>query len=126
MTDMIGLALIVLWGASFLWAYAFVLTVEWFRAVGRDERETHVGHFVTLMGVMVPTIAVSVMIVLVAGTFGIPILIPLLIITIPGGLVVSLQLEVSRLTDATLQIELIRLGAALAITGAYAAHSGIA
>ena len=126
MTDMIGLALIVLWGASFLWSYAFVLTVEWFRAVGRDEQETHVGHFVTLMGVMVPTIAVSVMIVLVAGTFGIPILIPLLIITIPGGLVVSLQLEVSRLTDPTLQIELIRLGAALAITGAYAAHSGLA
>lgn len=113
----------VAWGAAFLWAYALVLAVAWFRAVGREALESHVAHFVTLMGVMVPTVAVSVMIVLVAGTFGIPWLILLLAVTIPGGLVVSLQLEMSRLTEARLGVELLRLGAAAALTAAYGARA---
>ena len=123
---MSDLTWIVLWGASFLWAYALILAIAWFRAVGRDGLETHVGHFVSLMAVMVPCVAVSLLIVLLAGGIGLTVLAPLLIITMPGGLVVSFQLEVSRLTTSTLERELVRLGLAAVLTAAFSANSVLA
>ncbi|MEO1153502.1 MAG: hypothetical protein AAFV31_09125 [Pseudomonadota bacterium] len=106
----------ILWSSAFLWLYALVMAVAWFRAVGQEETETHVGHFVSLMGVLVPVIALSVLIVLFGGTLGIPWIVFLLPLTLPGGLVVALQLEVSRLWEPTLRTELSRLGTALALT----------
>ena len=107
---------LILWTSAFLWLYALVLAVAWFIAVGRESTETHVGHFVSLMGVMVPVIAVSVMIVLVGGVLGLPWIVLLLPLTIPGVLVIALQLEVSRLWEPTVKTELSRLGTAIALT----------
>ncbi|MEL6645264.1 MAG: hypothetical protein AAFQ79_15140 [Pseudomonadota bacterium] len=107
---------LILWSSAFLWLYALVLAIAWFRAVAREEIESHVGHFVSLMGVLVPVIALSVLIVLIGGALGIPWIVFLLPVTLPGGLVIALQLEVSRLWEPTLKIELSRLGAAAALT----------
>ena len=106
----------LMWAASFLWAYALVLVVAWFATVGRERKETHIGHWAMLMGVMVPNIAASLLIVLAAALFELWWVLPLLTVSVPGGLVVSLQLEVSRLAGSSLRTELSRLGVAVALT----------
>ena len=114
---------VILWGASFLWAYALVLCVAWVRAVGRETMDTHVSHWVSLMAVLVPPTAGSLLIVLMAAAFDIAWFVPILLVALPGGLVISLQLEVSRLGEASLRTELARLGAALALTLAFSVRS---
>ncbi|MEM1064240.1 MAG: hypothetical protein AAF771_06300 [Pseudomonadota bacterium] len=108
---------VIQWSAAFLWCYWLVLAAAWFHAVAREDTETHVAHFVSLMGVLVPVVALSVLMILIGATFGIPWVVVLLAITIPGGLVVALQLEVSRLSEPRLDVELVRLGLAALMTG---------
>ena len=61
-----------------------------------------------------PNITASVVTVLLSSVFRLTWLLPAIIVTIPGGLVISLQLQVSRLREATLTAEPIRLSAATA------------
>ncbi len=98
-----------------LWSYAAVLTVAWFRAVGSEDKRTHIGHFVSLMGVFVPISSSFVMLLLIAGFLGLPSMVALLFVLVPAGLVVGLQLEVSRLQSSNERIEATRLGLTLAL-----------
>lgn len=98
-----------------LWCYAIVLTVAWFRAVGAENQNTHVGHFLGLMGVFVPLSCVLVFVVFLGSVLGMPSVIALLVVLVPAGLVIGLQLEVSRLTASSERTELLRLGLTLGL-----------
>ena len=113
MTPIVGVVAV----ATFLWCYAAVLLIAWFRAVAREERRMHVAHFVQLMGVLVPVVSVFVLLIFVGAAFGIPIVVVLLAVLVPAGLVIAFHLEVSRLTGSGLRPELTRLGMALALSG---------
>jgi len=108
--------LIVKFCSLMLWCYAAVLTVAWFRAVGAEDQKTHVGHFVGLMGVFVPLSSLLVFTVFAGAMFGAPSIIAVLAVLLPAGLVVGLQLEVSRIRLSTERMELIRLGTTLCLT----------
>lgn len=108
--------LIIKFCSLVLWCYAVVLTVSWFRAVGAQDLKTHVGHFVALMGVFVPLSCLLVFIVFLGGILGLPSVIALLVVLVPAGLVVGLQLEVSRLETSDQRIEILRLGLTLFLT----------
>lgn len=111
MTPVLTLKLISL----LLWTYALVLAFAWFRAVGAEHRSTHVAHFVSLMGVFVPISSSFVMILLIAATLGLPSVVALLFVAVPAGIVVGLQLEVSRLRQSTERTEAMRLATTLAL-----------
>lgn len=98
-----------------LWSYAAVLAVAWVRAVGAEDTQTHVGHFVSLVGVFVPISCGFVMLLLIAGFVGLPSMVGLLFVLVPAGVVVGLQLEVSRLRESTERIEAMRLAMTLGI-----------
>lgn len=108
--------LVIKFCSLMLWCYATVLTVAWFRAVGGEDRKTHVGHFVSLMGVFVPLSCLLVLVVFLGAILGLPSVIALLVVLVPAGLVVGLQLEVSRLTVSTERVEMLRLGLTLCLT----------
>ena len=102
---------------TFLTCYAIVLVIAWFRAMAREDHRTHVAHFVMLCGVLVPVVSVFVLMVFAGGVLGIPQVVPLLSVVLPGGVVIAMQLEVSRLAPVSVKVELLRLGLAAAITG---------
>lgn len=99
-----------------LWCYAAVLLVAWFRAVGAEDQKTHVGHFLGLMGVFVPLSCALVFVVFLGALLGLPSVIAVLVLLVPAGLVVGLQLEISRLTASSDRVEMLRLGITLALT----------
>lgn len=101
--------------ATLLWAYALVLAVSWFRAVARDDRKAHVGHFVSLMGAMVPFSASVIALVFIGGTLGLPSVVVFLAVLLPAGLVTALQLEVSRMTGPRLDWEARRVAFGLCL-----------
>ncbi|MCV6596432.1 MAG: hypothetical protein OIF40_05025 [Mangrovicoccus sp.] len=116
--------LIVKFCSLMLWCYAAVLTVAWFRAVGAEDQKTHVGHFVGLMGVFVPLSSLLVFSVFAGAMLGLPSIIPILAVVLPAGLVIGLQLEVSRICLSSERMELIRLGCTLCLTMAVLAWRG--
>ncbi|MEM1130711.1 MAG: hypothetical protein AAGH83_09335 [Pseudomonadota bacterium] len=101
--------------ALILWCYAGILGVAWFRAVGHTEAKMHVAHFVSLMGVMVPFSASLIAVIMISAMTGWPLLLLGLAIFIPAGLVITLQLEVSRLIPSTHALESQRLLATLGL-----------
>lgn len=104
--------------AMFLWCYTLVLGVAWFRAVGAEDRRTHVGHFVSLMAVFVPISCSFVLFTFLCAYLQIAELVLALFVLVPAGLVLGLQLEVSRLTGSTDRLELTRLGTTACLFGA--------
>lgn len=101
--------------ATILWCHVLVLTVAWFRAVAREELQTHVAHFTTLMGVMVPIVSGFLAVVFLGKILGLPSVVVLLAVIVPAGLVVALQLEVSRLAPSAVSAEIWRLTLALGL-----------
>lgn len=102
--------------STFLWVYAAAAAVGWVRALRGEALRTHVGHFVSLMGVMVPFIALTLFVVFAAGFSGVamgPILAPLVL---PGGLFMAFQLELSRLRTLSEADELRRLALVTAVS----------
>lgn len=99
--------------ALVLWCYGAILLLAWVRAVAREDDRLHVAHFVSLMAVLVPVSVAMVCLIMVGGTLGLPSVVVFLALLTPGGLVVALQLEVSRLTAPSPQTDLARLGATL-------------
>ena len=83
--------------ATLLWCYALVLTVAWVRAVGATDRREHVGHFIGLMGVFVPGIALTVATVIVAAAIGLPQIVVAIVLMLPASVAVGLHLELGRL-----------------------------
>lgn len=116
-TRSISAVLVIKFCALLLWCYALVLTVEWFRAVGSKDRKTHVGHFLGLMGVLVPLSCALVMFAFAGAFMGLPSVIALLVILVPAGLVVGLQLEIRKLRETSEEVEMLRLGITLGLTG---------
>ena len=102
--------------SQFLTCYALVLAVVWFRAVATLDRRSHVGHFVALMGVFVPGVALALAVFLIGVILGIPQVIPALAILLPGAIVVGLQAELAHLAASGPRPDAIRLGAAIALT----------
>ena len=115
-SDPITTVLIIKLCSLMLWCYAMVLTVAWFRAVGAEDQKTHVGHFLGLMGVFVPFSCLLVFVVFLGAMLGMPSVIAVLVVLVPAGLVVGLQLEVSRLTIPSERTELKRFGITLLMT----------
>ena len=89
--------LLVKFVALLLWSHAAVLAVAWFRAVGAEDRRTHVGHFVALMGVFVPVSCLCVLAVLAAAMLQVSLPLVLLVVLLPAGLVLALHLEVTQI-----------------------------
>lgn len=116
--------LIIKFCSLLLWCYAIVLSVAWFRAVGADDKRTHVGHFLGLMGVFVPLSCVLVFVVFLGAMLGLPSVVAILAVLVPAGLVVGLQLEISRLTASSERVEILRLGITLGMTLAVLAWRG--
>lgn len=85
--------------SCFCWAYVMVLTVIWFRAVARTDLREHVGHFVGLMGVLVPGVSLTLVMLLAGAVFGIAWLFPLLVLAFPAAIATGLHLEVAALTE---------------------------
>lgn len=90
---------------NFCWAYAIVLAIAWFRAVGQRDLRKHVGHFVELMGSFIPGIALVFAIMMIGTALQMGWIIGLIIMLFPGSLVVGLHLEVARLNDYDQQID---------------------
>ncbi len=107
--------------ATFLWAYALVLATSWLRSVAAEDPGGHVGHFVSLMAVLVPVSSGVVLLVFMGSFLGLPSVVAILALVVPAGLAASLQLEVSRLRQSGWQSELRRLGLAGALAGAWLA-----
>lgn len=105
--------------ATLLWCYALVLTVAWGRAVGRCDLREHVGHFVSLMGVFVPGMALVVGIVAVSALTGLGAILFLLALVFPGAVAVGLYLEVARLTEPDAATDGIRVALAVALAVAW-------
>lgn len=117
--------LIVKLTAMLLWCHAAVLTMAWFRAVARTERRSHVGHFVSLMGELVPVSAGAVLLIFGGAALGLPSAVVLLAILIPAGLVLALVFEVDRIGTASHHDEAARLALTLAMaTGIFLLRGG--
>lgn len=101
--------------ATLLWCYATVLGVTWLRAVGRLDRRQHVAHFVSLMGVFVPGMALAVGTVLLGILFGIPAIVLAIAVLFPGAVVAGLQLEVAALTGTDARTDALRIASAVAL-----------
>lgn len=123
-SSQITAVLIIKFCSLMLWCYAIVLTVAWFRAVGAEDEKTHVGHFLGLMGVFVPLSCALVFVVFMGAMLGLPSVIAVLVVLVPAGLVVGLQLEISRLTASSERVEMLRLGITLAMALAVLAWRG--
>lgn len=107
--------------ATLLWCYIAVLGVAWIRAVGALDRREHVSHFVTLMGVFVPGIALTVAVVLIGVLTGLPQIVVVLALLFPGAVAAGLQLEVSRLAPSGVATDATRLGLAVGLAALYLA-----
>lgn len=105
--------------ATLLWCYNLVMTLAWFRAVGATDRREHVGHFVGLMGVFVPGIALTVATVLLGAVLGVPQVVIALALLFPGAVCIGLQLEVARLTGPDGGADARRLAAAVLLAALY-------
>lgn len=101
--------------ATFLWCYAGVLTVAWFRQVAKTDKRFHVGHFVALMGEMVPMAAGAILLIFAGALLGLPSVVVFLAIVLPAGLVLALVTEVHRLTPTDSRVESRRLAATLGL-----------
>lgn len=102
--------------AVFLWCYAAVLAIAWFRAVAREPRRMHIAHFVQLMGLFVPIMAVLLGLIVIVALTGFSILLILLPFLLPVGILTAFQLEVSRLQPPSRRIEIQRLLLAAGLT----------
>ena len=112
--------------AMLLWCHAAVLTVAWFRAVAQCDRRSHVGHFVSLMGELVPTSSLAVLLVFGGGALGLPSVIVALAVLFPAGIVLALDGEVGRIAGSSRGDEARRLGVTLAVAaGALLIRGGI-
>lgn len=107
--------------ATLLWCYTAVLAVAWFRLVGATERHEHVGHFVGLMGVFVPGIALTLGVVLFGALIGIPQVVVAIAVLLPGAVAIGLQLEVARLRPSGPRGDAMRVGLAVALAALYMA-----
>ncbi len=85
--------------ATLLWCHAGVLAVAWFRQVARTDKRFHVGHFVALMGEMVPMAAGAILLIFGGAILGLPSVVVFLAVVLPAGLVLALATEVDRLTE---------------------------
>lgn len=108
--------------STFLWVYAAAAAVGWVRAVRGEALRTHVGHFVSLMGVMVPFIALTLFVVFAGGLAGFAFGPILGLLLLPGGLFTAFQLELSRLrppkeADELRRLALVTVVSALLIAG---------
>jgi hypothetical protein len=107
--------------ATLLWCYNLVLTIAWFRAVGALDRRQHVGNFVGLMGVFVPGMALTVLVVLFGAIVGVPQIVIAIALLFPGAVTVGLQLEVSRLAPGGMRGDAQRLALAVGLAALYMA-----
>lgn len=105
--------------ATLLWCYNLVLTVAWFRAVGATDTREHVGHFVGLMGVFVPGIALTVATVFIGAVIGIQQVVVAIALLFPGSVAIGLQLEVVKLTGSDTNVDASRLGLAVGMAALY-------
>lgn len=110
--------------ALILWCHALVLMVAWFRHVARTDRRQHVGHFVSLVGELVPMAAAAVVLIFGGAALGLPSVVVFLAVVLPLGLVVGLALEVRRLGPHSHRAEARRLAVTLALALAVFAFRG--
>ena len=106
---------------TLLMCYSLVLVVAWFRAVAATEHREHVGHFVSLMGVFVPGIALTMLTVFVAALTGVPELVLGVALLLPGAVACGLQLEVTRLGGSDVTVDAIRVAAAVGLAAVFIA-----
>lgn len=111
----IPVKIVDLW-AMFLWCHAAVLVVSWFRVVGRTDRRDHVGHFISLMGELVPMAAGVILLIFAGSVLGLPSVVVFLAVVFPAGLVFALLMEVERVGETSRQSETRRLASALGLT----------
>ncbi|NRA99861.1 MAG: hypothetical protein HRU32_08590 [Rhodobacteraceae bacterium] len=102
--------------ATFLWCYVVVLVVAWVRAVAREPKRMHIAHFVQLMGLFVPVMAVLLSLIVLASLTETGVLLLLLPLLLPAGLVAAFQLELSRLIPSSRPTELARFSVAAGLT----------
>ena len=107
--------------ATLLWCYIAVLALSWVRLVGATDRREHVGHFVGLMGVFVPGMALTIAIVLLGALVGIPQVVVAIALVFPAAIAIGLQLEVARLRPPDLRSDAMRVGSAVALAALYVA-----
>ncbi|MEO1238115.1 MAG: hypothetical protein AAFW64_00340 [Pseudomonadota bacterium] len=88
---------IILALSNLFWAYAVILTATWFRQVAQTDRRDHVGHFMGLMGVFVPGVALTLIMLLAGAMFSLPAMVAILVIAFPASIAFGLHLEVTRL-----------------------------
>lgn len=109
-----------------LWSYAAVLLVVWVRAVARQDRRAHVGHFIELMAACVPLSCALVGMVMLGGVLGLPAVVGIVFVMLPAGVVVALSLEVRRIGGVSDRAEGLRLALSLALAlGVIAGRGGI-
>ncbi|MEM1430564.1 MAG: hypothetical protein AAGG09_14005 [Pseudomonadota bacterium] len=107
--------------SCFLTCYALVLAAVWLRAVRALDCRSHVGHFVGLMGVFVPGVALTLAVFLAGVGLGVPQVIPVLALLLPGAVVVGLQAELAHLAASGPRPDAERLTIALGLTLAFLA-----
>jgi hypothetical protein len=107
--------------ATLLWCYALVLSVAWVRAVGATDRRDHVGHFVGLMGVFVPGIALTVATVIVGAVVGVPQIVVAIALLLPASVAIGLQLELARLVPPNTSLDAQRLALAVGLAALHIA-----
>ena len=107
--------------ATLLWCYNLVLTMAWFRAVAATDRRDHVGHFVGLMGVFVPGIALTVATVIVGAVIGLPQIVVAIALMLPASVAAGLQLELGRLLPSDGPRDAARLALAVGLAALYIA-----
>ncbi|MCA8878719.1 MAG: hypothetical protein KDA73_01930 [Rhodobacteraceae bacterium] len=107
--------LIVKFTAMLLWCHAAVLSAAWVRAVARSDHKSHIGHFVSLVGELVPMAAAAVVLIFGGALLGFPSVVVVLTVVVPAGVVLAFLFEVDRLSDAGQRVEAQRLAATLAM-----------
>ncbi len=110
-----------------LWSHAVVLLIAWVRAVGAEDRRSHIGHFVELMAALVPLSCAAVALVMLGGVIGLPSVVGLLFLFLPAGVVVALSMELRRVEHGgSDRLESLRLAATLCLAiGVTAGRGGI-
>ncbi|MDJ0995432.1 MAG: hypothetical protein QNI90_17780 [Dinoroseobacter sp.] len=108
-----------------MWSYAAILLVCWVRAVGAQDRKTHIGFFVELMAALVPLSCAAVVLVMLGAVIGLPSVVGVLFVMLPAGVVVSLGIEVRRIEHgASDRLESLRLAASLCLAFSVIAGRG--
>jgi len=109
-----------------LWSYALVLAFFWVRAVAREDRKTHVAHFVELLAAFVPLSCAAVVLVMAGALIGLPSVVGVLFVLLPAGAVIALSQEVRRVEGESDRHEGLRLGLSLCLAcGVIASRGGL-